>query len=166
LLKHPRRPRRTGEWTSAAAVTFIVTLAARQSVTLAARRAGMSRKSAYALKARDPAFAAAWKAAIAAGNLPRRQGDKVDETHSPPVSPPQGNRSQARRSRIRHAELVSASMNNGAVKSGDSEFMDSDLRQNDELKLLRDCLSRDRFFAELVNRRRDSAPLAGTAAAQ
>jgi hypothetical protein len=130
LLKHPRRPHRSGEWTPATAVTFIVTLAARQSVTLAARCAGMSRKSAYALKARDPAFAAAWTAAIAAGNRPRPLGNKVSDTHALPIPPPLGNRSRPRHS------------------------------------LTEDLFARDRFFAELLNRRRDSGPLAGTAAAQ
>jgi len=65
-LSRPRRPRRSGEWTQGRAVTFIVTLAAARSVTLAARAAGMSRKAAYALRSRDPAFASAWNAAIAA----------------------------------------------------------------------------------------------------
>ena len=60
LLSRQRRPRRTGEWTDAKVVTFIVTLAATQSVTLAARRSAMSRKAAYALKSRDPAFAGAY----------------------------------------------------------------------------------------------------------
>jgi hypothetical protein len=32
--------------------------------------------------------------------------------------------------------------------------------------LTEDCLSRDRFFAELLGRHRDSGPLAGTAGAQ
>ncbi|HEU4704677.1 MAG TPA: hypothetical protein VFS45_03065 [Sphingomicrobium sp.] len=63
--RSPGRPRRTREWSNAKAVTFIVTLAAHRSVTLAAARAGMSRKSAYALKGRDAAFAAAWKTALA-----------------------------------------------------------------------------------------------------
>ena len=67
LLSRPRRPHRANEWKAGAAVTFIVTLAAGRSVTLAARAAGMSRKSAYALRGRDPAFAAAWNAAILAG---------------------------------------------------------------------------------------------------
>jgi hypothetical protein len=79
MLCRPRRPRRAGEWTSGAAVTFIVNLAASRSVTLAAREAGMSRKAAYALRGRDPAFAAAWAAALAARTAPRRQGDKVEE---------------------------------------------------------------------------------------
>ena len=43
----------------ARAVTFIVTLAATRSVTLAARESDMTRPSVYALKARDPAFASA-----------------------------------------------------------------------------------------------------------
>ena len=63
LLSRPRRPRRANKWNAGAAVTFIVTLAAGRSVALAARAAGMSRKSAYALRGRDPAFAAAWNAA-------------------------------------------------------------------------------------------------------
>lgn len=86
LLSLPRRPGRTGEWTSAKAVTFIVTLAATRSVTLAAREAGMSRKSAYALKRRDPAFAVAWEAALQARRPAPRLGDKVEEVHEPPVS--------------------------------------------------------------------------------
>ena len=58
----------------------------------------MSRKSAYALKGRDAAFAAAWDQALAAGTRrPRHepalissQGDKMDELHRPPVAPPPG----------------------------------------------------------------------------
>jgi cobalamin biosynthesis protein CbiG len=84
LLSRPRRPLRSGEWTPAKAVTFIVTLAATRSVTLAAREAGMSRKSAYGLKARDPAFAAAWAAAAKAGARVSRHGDKVDEVDGLP----------------------------------------------------------------------------------
>src|SRR4051812_36081217 len=79
----PPRPRRAGEWTPDRVVTFIVTLAATGSVTLAAREVGMSRKSAYALKARDPAFAAAWNAAVKAG-----KGDKADKPDTPPAPPP------------------------------------------------------------------------------
>ena len=52
-LSPSRRPRRSGEWTEANAVTFIVTLVATQSVTLAAAAARMNRKSAYALKVRN-----------------------------------------------------------------------------------------------------------------
>ena len=68
------RPPRPHQWSSAKIVTFIVTLAAGHSVTLAASCAGMSRKSAYALKRRDPAFAAAWKAALASGATLARRG--------------------------------------------------------------------------------------------
>ena len=56
----------------------------------------MSRKSAYALKARDPAFASAWIAAMNAGARRRRQGDKVDEVHGPPVSLSQVHTSRSR----------------------------------------------------------------------
>jgi len=91
LLSRPSRPRRCNEWSAAKAVTFIVTLAASRSVTLAAREAGMSRKSAYALKGRDPAFAAAWNAALKA-----TKGNKMEEVKGPSVSPGQGdNRTRA-----------------------------------------------------------------------
>jgi hypothetical protein len=96
LLSRPRRPRRPGEWTSDRAVTFIVTLAVSRSVTLAARQAGMSRKSAYALKARDPAFASAWSAAARAGAARSVQGDKVEEVHEPPVRSGHGDTSPSR----------------------------------------------------------------------
>ena len=85
LFSRSRRPRRAHEWNAGKAVTFIVTLAATGSVTLAARHAGMSRKSAYALKERDPAFAEAWKAAIG-----RRKGDKVEEVDEARFSPGPG----------------------------------------------------------------------------
>jgi len=91
LLSRPRRPRRPGDWTSALAVTFIVTLAATRSVTLAARAVGMSRKSAYALKQRDPAFAFAWAAASRAG-----AGYKVEEVEGPPNPFDYGNASPSR----------------------------------------------------------------------
>jgi hypothetical protein len=91
-LTRPRRPRRSGEWTQGRAVTFIVTLAATRSVTLAARAAGMSRKAAYALKSRDHAFASAWNAAIAANRPAKPQGNKVEEIDGLPFSPGQGNR--------------------------------------------------------------------------
>ena len=96
-LARTRRPRRSGEWTEARAVTFIVTLAASRSVTLAASRAGMSRKSAYALKDRDPAFRAAWNAALSVVIQPRprsaggpRQGNEVDEVDDPAIKRGQG----------------------------------------------------------------------------
>ena len=75
LLSPPRRPRRTGEWTDGAAIAFLVTLAAHKSVTLAARAACMSRKSAYALKGRDSAFAQAWSVALATPPFRPIEGD-------------------------------------------------------------------------------------------
>ena len=63
------RQQRRHEWSDERIVTFIVTLAAQRNVTLAACRAGMSRKSAYALKQRDPVFASAWMAALRADRL-------------------------------------------------------------------------------------------------
>lgn len=102
LSPNRRRPRRSHEWSAARAV---VTLAATRSVTLAARAACMSRKSAYALKSRDPAFAAAWIAAAKAGvtgpapDLPK--GNKVEEVEDPPVSPAYGYASPSRWERER-----------------------------------------------------------------
>lgn len=98
-LARTRRPRRGGEWTESKAVTFIVTLAASRSVTLAAARAGMSRKSAYALKGRDARFAAAWTAALAASASIRRDGDKVDEVYRRGVRRAKGNKFTPRQSR-------------------------------------------------------------------
>jgi hypothetical protein len=93
-LARTRRPRRPGEWTETKAVTFIVTLAASRSVTLAAERAGMSRKSAYSLKRRDASFAAAWATAVAAIRKPvfgSIEGDKVDKAYRSPFPNLQGN---------------------------------------------------------------------------
>ena len=103
-LSGSHRPRRTGEWTDAKAVTFIV--------TLAAACAGMSRKSAYALRGRDPAFAAAWDAAWDAGAPHLRQapawglskGDKGNEVHNPPFAPPLGDSVTLRRGRSADAQ--------------------------------------------------------------
>lgn len=86
ILARPRRPRRAHEWTAGKGVTFIVTLAASRNVTLAARAAGMSRKSAYALKARDSAFADAWREALTVPTS-RREGDKADKADIPPAPP-------------------------------------------------------------------------------
>lgn len=80
-LCRSRRTRRSHEWSPGKTVTFIVTLAANGNVTLAARKAGMSRKSAYALKARDPVFAAAWTAASGASG--RRSANRAEK-------PPEG----------------------------------------------------------------------------
>ncbi|HEY6662862.1 MAG TPA: hypothetical protein VIZ66_08055 [Sphingomicrobium sp.] len=130
FLSRPRRPRRAHEWCAAKAVTFIVTLAATQSVTLAARRSGMSRKSAYALKGRDPAFAAAWTAALNVRSAARREGDTSDTSDRPRVSRGEGDiRTPRRNARP-------------------------------------DAFARDRFFAELARRTRDSAELARRAPRQ
>jgi hypothetical protein len=139
FLSHPRRPRRPGEWSSARAVTFIVTLAATRCVTLAARAADMSRKSAYALKDRDRAFAEAWNAALKAmgANRPKAgvKGEKSDSSDNPRSSRLQGDSARA-----------AAAWN---------PLMD------DEGSALRHAESarRDSFFASL-GRSFDSAPLA------
>jgi hypothetical protein len=101
FLSRPRRTPRDGEWTAGKSVTFIVTLAAIGDVTLAARAAGMSRKSAYALRSRDPAFAAAWAAALRASSRRPVEGDKVEEVEEPPISPGHGDTSPSRRDRER-----------------------------------------------------------------
>ena len=95
FLSASPRPRRSGEWTPERAVTFIVTLAATQSVTLAARAAAMSPKSAYALKSRDPEFAFAWSAAMRVS-----KGNKVEE-EGPPIPSGHGNMSPSRSGRER-----------------------------------------------------------------
>lgn len=132
LLSRPLRPGRAHEWSRGKAVTFIVTLAATRSVTLAARAAGMSRKAAYALKSRDPAFADAWKIATAA----RRSGDTVKDMAAPAKPPGQGN-SVAR----------SASSNSSSGGRYPRE------------RRVEEAL-RDRFLARLVALRADSPPVA------
>ena len=77
LLSCPLRPRRPGEWTAGSAILFIVTLAAKGSVTLACRDAGMSRKSAYALRKRDPLFAGAWESAARAAAATASGGEII-----------------------------------------------------------------------------------------
>ena len=128
FLSQPRRSPRSGEWTSDRAVTFIVTLAARQ--------AGMSRKSAYALKSRDPVFASAWAAADEAGGAASVQGDKVEEVHEPPVPSSHGDT---------RAGLPGAGR---ACVTLPSRF------------------ERERAFARLVAALRESPPLAPRAPAQ
>ena len=127
----PSRPRRAYEWSNGKIVTFLVTLAATQSVTLAARGAGMSRKSAYALKVRDPAFADAWAKALHAS-----KGHKVEEIKGVPVSPPQGD-----------AATRAAT---SSVSTGQHAREDERRRQN---------AFRDRFFAQLASRRISAIPL-------
>lgn len=61
----PPRFRRDG-WTPQRQLAFLDMLGSTHSVTKAARAAGMSRESAYRLRARDPQglFAAAWDRAL------------------------------------------------------------------------------------------------------
>jgi hypothetical protein len=88
----------------------------------------MSRKSAYALKARDPAFAAAWDEALKnARNA--RQGDEVQEVHNPRTSLSQGDK---------------------ARRAAPSRSSTAHLRRIDELR-------RDRFFAGLAATRTASS---------
>ncbi len=76
-----RRCRSDG-WTTERQLRFLDVLARTRSVSAAARAAGMSRESAYRLRARDPhgLFAAAWDRAVGADRcaLTRAQ---VDEGH-------------------------------------------------------------------------------------
>ena len=78
------RPRHDG-WTRDKQVTFIVALRRTRNVTRAAAAAGMSRESAYRLRARPSAagFAAAWDLAL------RRADDAMGhdeghQSHNPP----------------------------------------------------------------------------------
>ncbi len=132
LLSNPRRQRRSREWTQGKAVTFIVTLAATRSVTLAARAAGMSRKAAYALKSRDAAFAHAWKVATAAN----RAGDKAKEMGGTPVSPTQGN-----------------------TPTPATRSIWSTARRDPQARKVDEAL-RERFFARLLALQADSAAVA------
>lgn len=61
----------------------------------------MSRKSAYALKDRDGAFAMAWAAAAKAGNRSSIEGDKVEEVEGVPNPSGQGDTSPSRIDRKR-----------------------------------------------------------------
>lgn len=64
---------RTDGWTHDRRVTFCVALAASGSVTFAAASAGLSRKSAYALRKRDRGFASLWDRSLAAARAARRE---------------------------------------------------------------------------------------------
>jgi hypothetical protein len=136
ILSRPRRAPRAHEWTPGKAVTFIVTLAATRSVTLAARQAGMSRKSAYALKSRDRAFADAWETALNA-RPKSRKSDEVEDVQASPNSLSQGD------SAIRAARSTSSTARRRP-----------DRRQEEA--------ARDLFFARLAaNRLRPPSTAAG-----
>ena len=80
------RPRHDG-WTHDKQVTFIVALRRTRNVTRAAAAAGMSRESAYRLRARPSAagFAAAWDLALR--HDPERIGhNESHERHAPAAS--------------------------------------------------------------------------------
>lgn len=110
------------------AITFIVTLATTRCVTLAACDSGLSRKSAYALKARDPAFAAAWQGALNA-RPQRRTSGQVDGLKASPNSLGQGD----------SAILAAPSTSSTAGASRDRRREDAE---------------RYRFFARLADRLR------------
>lgn len=63
---HPLHPRR---WTPLRVGVFLATLEASGSVGAAVRAAGMSRQSAYRLRARHPGIATAWALAERAGRV-------------------------------------------------------------------------------------------------
>ena len=67
-----QRFRRDG-WTPQRQLAFLDTLAHTRCIAKAARAAGMSRESAYRLRARDPhgLFAAAWDRALKSHNVER-----------------------------------------------------------------------------------------------
>ena len=67
----PEPSRKTGGWSAARQRMFIESLAETGSVHLSAKSAGLSARSAYALRVRSGAFAAAWDAAqqLAVGRL-------------------------------------------------------------------------------------------------
>lgn len=58
---------RAGSWTAAARAVFLEHLAATCHVTNACRAAGRNVKGLYALRRRDPIFAAQWQAALEMG---------------------------------------------------------------------------------------------------
>ena len=67
----PEPSRKVGGWSAARQRIYIETLAETGSVHLAAKAAGLSARSAYALRVRSPAFSAAWDTAqqLAVGRL-------------------------------------------------------------------------------------------------
>ena len=69
----PNCPIRSDGWTPDRRVTFCVTLAASGSVTFASASAGLSRKSAYALRKRDDGFASLWDQSLEAARAARRK---------------------------------------------------------------------------------------------
>jgi len=76
-------------WTREKQATFILALRRTRNVTRAAAAAGMSRESAYRLRARPSAgFAAAWDHALR--RTPDRMGHNEGHERHGPASPPVG----------------------------------------------------------------------------
>lgn len=86
---HAPRPAAEYRWTSRKAFAFLEALAEHGKVAAAARSVGMTRQSAYRLRARAPLLAEGWERAQALGRA-RRRG-KV------PLPPAQGDSSGAAR---------------------------------------------------------------------
>ena len=76
-------PCRRDGWTAARQLAFLTILAQTRSVSRAAAATGMSRESAYRLRARDPdgLFALLWKRAMQPRPGPRLR--QVDQGHRP-----------------------------------------------------------------------------------
>ena len=89
LAKSPGPPTRHDGWTKPRRVTFLVTLAASGNVTFAAAAAGLSRKSAYALRKRNGAFASLWDRSLAAATAARaevrRRAAEGNKAHARPA---------------------------------------------------------------------------------
>ena len=108
-MKHPgsltatyRRIRADG-WTPERRVTFCVNLAGSRSVTFAAASVGLSRKAAYALRKRDPGFAALWRSALSATRTSQAKGNAAEPRRTVNKPPREGNRSD-RAQRLAEAE--------------------------------------------------------------
>ena len=97
-MKHPRplsatyRRIRADGWTPERRVTFCVNLAGSRSVTFAAASVGLSRKAAYALRKRDPDFAAIWQSALCATITMRAEGNAAEPRRTVNKPHREGNR--------------------------------------------------------------------------
>ena len=85
-------PHRADGWTPERRVTFCVNLAAGKNVTVAAASVGLSRKAVYALKKRDPDFAALWQTVLSATRIMRTQGNAGEPRRSVKKPRREGNR--------------------------------------------------------------------------
>lgn len=80
-----RRTRKDG-WTARKKAIFLDHLAANSSVVRSAEAAGMDDHSAYTLRRKDPEFAEAWNAALAAGYA-RLEAMLIERAAGGPVDP-------------------------------------------------------------------------------